>query len=309
MGTPKHDEIVNRAVELWKIDRLRSGQPYEANPELEELKEEGFILLAQQELMRHQDAEYKAYIEKEARELGIIKDDEGFEVEKPIEEVLFSTEDALCSGFAVFGNSGCGKTNLTKWLVHMLIQKGVNVYVLDSSRQWNKEPTPIGNCLEISSGRKSYSWNRSTVFDISRLSLKDKVAFANLFCQVLLKAHMNGYDKQEVIIFEECQLFIPNHALRNHRRYGSILGLVSMGRNYNLRCGFVSQFPSYVDKYLVRNTQQRYYGWMWEPNDLRYVKQLLGKRWSQQLSALEVGEFVYQNKAEIQKIKVPMFGA
>jgi len=223
------------------------------------------------------------------------------------ENSFFDVEVALRCGFCVFGNSGSGKTNLAKLLAEKLRQRGIIVYVLDSSRQWFD--FPFNHTIEVSRDRTRYEWVGSTLFDISGLNINDKVKFANMLCQTLLDSHIKAYCPWEFVVFEEAQLFLSNNALRNLSKYGSVLNLVSMGRNYNLRYGLISQFPSYVDKYLVRNTQQRYFGYIFEPNDYRYARQILGKEWVQKLKTLEVGEFLYQCKNRVQKIRVPLFGS
>lgn len=66
MTTPSKSEIVERARELWLQDRLRRGdtEAIQLTPEEEKFREEGFLLVAQQELMRDTD-EYEEYLAKE----------------------------------------------------------------------------------------------------------------------------------------------------------------------------------------------------------------------------------------------------
>jgi hypothetical protein len=300
MTTPNKQEIVQKAVELWRQDRIRANDPsFDINPEIEELREGGYLSSAQSELMRdsasHEVSEWKGYIQQ-------IENVENFEKNSETDkEDFFDVETALRSGFCIFGNSGSGKTNLGKIVTDKLREHGVTVYVLDVSNQWHDMGFPI---VHVSRAKTDYQFNGDTVFDLSDLPIWDKVSFSDLLCETLLSQHDRS--QWEMLIFEECQTFIPNNALRNLKKYANILSFLTIGRNYKLRYGMISQFPSYVEKFFVRNTQLRYWGFMYEPNDYRYARQILGKENTEQLKTLKVGEFLYQNNDKIRKVKVPL---
>jgi len=65
MVTPTKDQIVQRATELFFMDN-----PSATTPEVYELKEGGYFLTAQQELMRGESAEALSYLEEQAHDLG-----------------------------------------------------------------------------------------------------------------------------------------------------------------------------------------------------------------------------------------------
>jgi hypothetical protein len=111
----------------------------------------------------------------------------------------------------------------------------------------------------------------------------------------------------EFIVFEEAQTYLPNGALRLATRRSSpcegVLDIVTVGANYGLRFGLLTQFPAMVDKAPVKITQQRYFGWTWEKNDVQYLKGFLSKAWIEKLQSLQKGEFICQNRDRTSLIK------
>ena len=127
MTTPSKSEIVERARQLWYEDRLRreGSEALEINPEIEELREEGFIMLAQHELMTSETRKHSEWLELER-----IKNELPLETES----LIFNIEEAMRSGIFVSGTSGSGKTNLCFHLAERLMQHGIIVFVLDPSQ-------------------------------------------------------------------------------------------------------------------------------------------------------------------------------
>ena len=297
---PRKEQILELATEKWRYDQIRFGNPKlaELEPEYEELLESGYIAMARNELMYSEKRKYAKWLESEDSELEIT------------EEIPFNVEEALKTGFAILGNKGCGKTNLAKWLVKRLIENGIIVYVLDSSKAWIKKPTPIADYFTVLPyGTQRFQWEpKPIVFDLSLLPIPLKIKFVNLFCKTLLNAHIQGFNRWEFVLFEEAHLIFPNGSLRGLKRYAEAVTFATIGRNYKLGFGFITQFPANVDKLLVKLTVQRYFFQTWEPNDYRYMQRLLGK-YAKELRSLEVGECIYQAKGEIKKVVFPEYGA
>ena len=297
---PKSEEVIELAKEKWRYDQIRFGNPKlaEIEPEYKELLESGYIAMARNELMYSEKRKYAKWLESEDSELEIT------------EEIPFNVEEALKTGFAILGNKGTGKTNLAKWLVKKLIDQGIIVYVLDSSQAWIKKPTPIADYFTVLPyGTQLFQWKpKPYVFDLSLLPISLKIKFLNLFCKTLLNAHIQGFNRWEFVLFEEAHLIFPNGSLRGLKRYAEAVTFATVGRNYKLSFGLITQFPANVDKLLVKLTVQRYFFQTWEPNDYRYMQRLLGKH-AKELKSLEVGECIYQAKVEIKKVVFPEYGA
>ena len=307
MTTPNKEAILQKACELWHESRAREGDPsFDIEPEENELRESGFLAVATSELMRSNDTvspEWQNYAEKSEKKTE----------ERPEDFTLgvpFDVSLAVDSGFYVSGTSQSGKTNLAKILVEKLINNGIACYVLDSSKAWSHN-APIRNVLLVSERETRYTWNDSTVFDISALRARQKVLFVNQLCYDIYEEHVNGYERKEFIIFEEAQTYLPQGSLRLAIRRSSpcesVLDVVTVGANYGLRFGLITQFPALVDKPPVKICQQRYFGWTWEKNDVAYVKAFLGKDWIAKLQGLQKGEFVYQCRDKTELVKTARF--
>jgi len=294
MAIPKREEILARATAMFFEDCSKHGAYSFVNPEEEELKENGYISAAQSELMRdraHADsAEWKSYERATA------------EPEEPESGQLpFDVSQALDTGFFVSGTSQTGKTTLAKTLAKRLIDAGVVVYAIDPSRAWLHD-TPINQVIEIVEMRgQAGPWYGSTVFDVSTLNVRDQIAFADTLCKSLIEHHLSGETRyNEFLIFEESQNYLPQGGLRLATRRSNplenVFKLVTIGANFGLRFGIVTQFSALIDKSVVKIVQQKYCGSTFEPNDIKYLKGFLGKAWSEKLSALQRGQFVYQNR-------------
>lgn len=305
MTTPTREQIEKKARELYVEHCYRSNAPHLADitPELSELKESGFVSLAVSELMANESRKYEQY-----QSYG--KYTENLDKTEAKTEISFNVKEAMDNGFFVCGTSQSGKTNLAKHLAKMLMDNGVNVIVLDTSQAWNKN-APIETITEINTQRSVYGWNGSEVYDLSMLAMVDRYLFVDQFTQHLFKRHVDGFREPEFIIFEEAQTYLPNGCMRLSLRkkpiYEGVLNLVTVGANYNLRFGLITQFPALVDKSPVKIAMQRYFGLTWEKNDVNYIKFFIDKEWAQQLKTLQKGEFIYQCRNTIERIQTPKF--
>ena len=281
MATPRKEQIVERAMEMFHQDSF--GVTEGINPTLEELNEGGYLARAQHDLVRS-DTHY--YLDKK-EDLDKIQTHE-FEI---------NLDELLQSGLFISGTSGSGKSNLGYIIVDVLMQKGVICYCIDSSQQWEKHSS-IPNVLRISYPSsvtfRDGHVSCSTVFDVSMLMFQQRIEFADAFCKKLLDMRKrSAYDPPTVVIFEEAQLIFYQGSMRSPKKCESAIELATVGRNFNLRFIAISQFPSMVDKLLIKLCRQRYFAWTSEPNDLSYIEEIIGKEMAKQLPKLEVGEFVY----------------
>lgn len=231
--------------------------------------------------------------------------------------IPFDVEEAKETGFYTSGTSGSGKTTLAKHLVETLLFSGCIVLVLDASRAWClPNATPIRNNVKLNTplweNPNDYPV-RDTVFDMSKLSVSERFTFCDQLCKAVMDSRVNAPNPKILpwlfLIFEEAQLYLSNGCMRSLRRYGNVLNVVSNGRNFNVRFGLITQFPANVDKAPVKITQQRYFGWTTEKNDLTYIKSFLNtKEELDQLRNLAKLEFLFQYRGRVEKIKIGYYG-
>lgn len=96
-------------------------------------------------------------------------------------------------------------------------------------------------------------------------------------------------------------------SVRKNPIYDGVLDLVTVGANYGLRFGLITQFPALVDKAPVKIASQRYFGLTWEKNDIGYIQFFIGKEQGTRLKTLATGEFIYQPRGTTEKVKCSKF--
>jgi len=305
MTTPNKEMTLQRAKELFFKDNLDAP-----TPEASELVESGYMNQAKCELMRNEARqETLSYLESMANEYGLelVKQKPSRTKAKPYDFDI-DIEEALRSGIFCSGTSGSGKTNLCFHIAERLMQHGIIVYVLDPSQAWRN--SSISETITIPQVNKptQIKWKaESTIFDISLLYVKSQRKFTEQFCREIFNKAVHGFKPKVFIMFEDAQLYLPNHGLRANI-YQETMRLVTCGRNYNIRYGLITQFPSMVDKTCVKMTKQRYFGWTNEKNDIAYLRAFLGDKVSE-LETLEVGQFLYDYGKTTKRIEVPKFEA
>ena len=227
--------------------------------------------------------------------------------------IPFDITEARDTGMFGCGTSQSGKSTLFKWLVKDLIEQGNVVYVLDTSKVWTQE-TPIMCVVNVPHNGKETTImpGQSTVLDLSELSFEERFRFVNaLTANLYAWCKSFGYKKAPYtfLIYEEAQTYLPNGCMRSSRKYGSLIDLITVGANFNIRFGLITQFPAMVDKAPVKIAQQRYFGWTTEKNDLDYIQKFIGKEWLKEIKALRKGEFLYQCRNTITKFRCERFSA
>jgi len=166
----------------------------------------------------------------------------------------------MANGVFISGTSGSGKTNLAFHFAEKLMQQDINVFVLDPSQAWENSSIPTILRVPQPTQPMRIGWKAEPiVFDISLLYVKDQRRFTEQFCQAVFTAAVNGFNPKTFIWFEDAQIYVPNHALISNKNQET-LRLITTGRNYNIRFGLITQFPSMVDKTCVKMCKQRYFG-------------------------------------------------
>lgn len=291
--TPNQEQMVERARQLWMHDRLRNGQPYDITPEYSELREEGYLVVAQQELMRDND---RNQTEQYSDLDGIKPQPETQQPETPqfVKPFTVDVSELMRTGVFLTGTRQCGKTTTAKHIVTRLLSENIIVYIIDPTQAWQDIGFPVVS-ISQPEGKQLIGWlERSTLFDTSRLSPLWQQRFIELFSQAIMNA-ATARGKQDfprtVIVFEEAHTPLPNFIL-NSKNFTETKRLITQGANFNVSFVAITQFSSMVDKLPVKSAQQRYFGKTSEPNDLKYLKAYLGEN-VKQLATLRLGEFLY----------------
>jgi len=301
--------ILERATEIWFQDQFKSGIMNPNTPEINELKECGVWAQAISELMMDQPKHEVERFEEYIRNVENFERKQESKIDGQAQEIPFDVKEAMASAFYCCGTRQLsGKTNLVKQLVKRLISNGIRVFVIDPSLA-QLTNTPIHNFFRVPRGNGETTIKRvSTVFDVSKLGYGERFAFVKNFCKTLTDSHTNGYPFPEMVVFEECHCYLPNGCMRS-KKYSDIVDFCTIGGNYGLSFGAVTQFSASVDKAIVKLAQQRFFGLTTEDNDKRYVKSFIGKKWMNELIRLQLGQFLYQNRATIQKFQCQKFGS
>ncbi len=223
--------------------------------------------------------------------------------------IPFNLKECMDSGFTITGTTQTGKTLLAKEIAASLMWSGITVYIMDVSKAWLREDSPIKQSTTVTPNW-DVQFSGSTVFDLSKLGLHDRVKFVNQFCRERLNEHVNGYSIPELVLFEEAQTYMPNGSFRlsikKNPVFDGVVDFVTVGGNYSLRFGLITQIPSLVDKTPFKIAQQHYFGPCGEPNDFNYVKQFLKKEHRQMLTDLKKLEFIYKYSEVVHKFKVDL---
>jgi len=313
MTTPKREDIITKAFELNARRNYRTNLN---SPEVDELKESGIYEEAKNELMRNPSNEFLAYLEKEAMSLGYRLTKEKIEHSKQIVSDPFSIDldEAMRTGLFISGTSHSGKTNLAFVVSDLLLSNNIIVYVVDPSQAWYNSSVP--NVIQIrwpmsvtfrdGNAENGKLIKNGTVFDVSRLTILQQKEFVESFCKKIFELRVDSKVKPKTFIFfEEAHLFFPEGSMRS-KRYQEALRIITVGRNFNIRFGLITQWCALIDKTVIKFPRQKYLGYSDEKNDKEYLRNFIGKR-VDELETLEVGQFIYDFGKNTTKVQVPLF--
>lgn len=284
MATPTKAEILARAKELYAQDCFRNGcsELSDVNPEYDELAESGYLSLARSMLMRdsHRSAiESKDYVDFP-------------------QEFDVDLQELYQSNGLVLGSRGTGKSDLGMMICDRALQNDVLCYVIDPSKDWITRG-PIPNYTE-----KLAVTEKSTVFDVSLMSPNEQRKAVEIFCKSLFESQVSKEDRTQVlVIFEESHTYFYQGSMRS-KNMANCVRLLSVGRNFDCACLLISQFPSMLDKFAIKHsTSQMWFGYSREPNDVEYLRKILGDN-TKELSKLNDGEFLYLTRKSLSKIAI-----
>ena len=218
----------------------------------------------------------------------------------------FDIEEGKKSGVYFSGTSGSGKTNAAKSVIKMLMEAGISCYIFDPSQAWLK--SSITNIIVVSALPTDLVVNQSTVFDISRLLVSDQKIVVSDFCKGLFAHQVNLPEADRkwcFVFFEEAQIYLQQNSMRANSS-AEVMRLITVGRNFKIRYGLITQFPSTIDKLPVKMTKQRYFGYTDEKNDVEYIRSFLGDQ-VEELKSLKLGEFIYNKGTTLEHVQFPEF--
>ncbi|MDH5783676.1 MAG: hypothetical protein OEZ35_08480, partial [Candidatus Bathyarchaeota archaeon] len=276
------------------------SEALDINPEEEELREEGFLMLAQHELMRDTD-QYEEYL---AKELGKNVEDVR---EKPKDIISFPIKAIMKEGSIIVGGRGSGKSNLAKLIVKEALACRIQVKVLDSSLAWKSFPLPK---IKVRKGRVECKPN--AIYDLSRLSVVEMREFVSaMITEDTMRAIELtdlGVKAPLLYVLEEVQNLIFPNTLRM-LKYQEISRFATQGRNFNLSYVGITQRLSAVDVNLVEISGCKFWFKLEGENNLRKARAWLDKYHVWRLRELKLGEAYQQIGSNIDFIKVPKFEA
>lgn len=294
--------IRREALKLFIVDN-----PDRNNPEDYELRESGYWNLSRDSLMRSEDSEYKIHIEKEARDLGLLKHrKELFETEYDGDLEDFPVKAILREGCFLTGNRGCGKSNALMVLVERMLRRKIEVKVFDGCLAWKYYPLPH---IRVTSVEQAFQkWN--VVYDLSRLSvLEAREVVTKMMTrdmQAAIALTDAGMKPKCVYILEEAQNLIPTNSLRA-QKYMEISRFITQGRNFGLSYVCSTQRLSTVDINLIEISGVRYWFKLEGARNLSKARWWLDKYVVWRLRDLEVGQCYVQVGSKAKLLKVPMF--
>ena len=225
-------------------------------------------------------------------------------------EFSFDVEEAFRSGFYISGAPGSGKSDVAMYAIDMLIEAGAIVFILDPSQDWLERYTAINYVVNF----KNPPFNleeikvKSCIIDTSTLTVLQLQEVADRFCWLLYwhQAQIPKQQRQQIfVLFEEAQMVFPQGVMRA-KRLQNVVRLITVGRNYKLRAGLVTQFAAMVDKDSIKSARQRYFGWTDEVNDVAYISAIVGNEEAKNLRYYKPGEFLlnYPAKNILEKIRI-----
>jgi hypothetical protein len=295
MTTPTRTEIETCAKELWHRDRARLGDPsFDINPELNELKEGGYLSSARSELMTNTET----------------KNEQWLKTSESVETSAFEIDiqQLFESNALVLGSRHTGKSDLAMMISDKVMLENAVIIVFDPSLDWSARSS-IPRVLKVEPHRMLDVPCESTIFDISLLSPSQQQRIVENFSEKLFEHQAQAEKRRQyLVIFEEAHTYFYQGCMRAQNMTNTVR-LLSVGRNVEIACVLVSQFASMLDKFCVRHAlSQAWFGFTKEPNDIKYLRQILGSE-IEKLSKLDDGEFLFSTRHAIQKISIEPYTA
>lgn len=284
---PKREEILAHARELFFQQSYRSGIQNVNNPEDSELLEGGFYQQAVSELMTSVERKNEKWI-------NTVSENSDFTVDV---QQLFE------SNALVLGSRHTGKSDIAMMISDKVMLEKAVVVVFDPSLDWIARSS-IPRVMKVEPYSVLDVPCESTIFDISLLSPSQQQRTVENFSEKLFQSQASNPERKAcVVIFEEAHTYFYQGCMRS-KNLANCVRVLSVGRNVSIGCVLISQFASMLDKFAIKHsTSQAWFGFTREPNDLNYLKQILGSD-VKELSKLKDGQFLYLTRKGLSKINI-----
>lgn len=295
MTTPTKLEIYEKALELYVEHCYRSGNPKLADltPEYNELTESGFVQTARSELMTNLERKHQEWLHNEDDLMA--------------KSFMVDLKEGLKSGIFVSGGKQTGKTNLVKKIANEYIKFGCIVKVFDVSRAWLKSSLPYYQT--INTKNLLLDFDSSVVYDLSTLYSEQIKQFIAKVIDIEFRHQVQTPEdkrKWRVYIFEEGQILVPANRLRSTEAQ-AVLRLMTVGANYKIAYVLITQRPVTVDTTALELCYQKYFGRCDGDNDLKKIRNWVGKENLKELPNLKLGQFIYDMGSTTEKIETDLF--
>jgi len=301
--TPKHEQIVQKAIEMWRQDRIRANDPsFDIDPELCELREGGYLSAARSELMRSEGYDWKIHLEQQEAIHDTVQN-----MIRDKHAVPLDFEECKRSNILISGTNQQGKSLAAMGISDLLMRRQWQVLVFDNCGHW-REKSSILNSFVVRQKKDKIRMKvgESMIFDISLLKPKDQRKFVEqILEQIWMFRVLQKPSQWLMLVFEEFQLyarFVRGNDAQN------ILRIMSVGANHKIRCLGITPDLALIDTAFIRLAQQRYHFRLGnEPNAKRRFRAYYGLDWCRVAQDLDVGFTLYVNKDKLEVWKIPLF--
>lgn len=321
MVTPIKEQIVKLATERWHADQLKKGNPaFDIKPELSELREGGYLSVAQSELMRNPNHdEWDGYNER----IENLK--KNLETEQKVLNSDFLTvetidlNEVLKSGLAIVGGRGTAKTTTAKHLIRRFIREkaSVRIRAFEDAYEFSKNSDIPFYQILTENTRRIYALSQCTYFTGKLYNPEDATTILRSFVirdwgkQVEKVLASNGqYDKWILYVTDDSHSILDRYSL-SRTINKTLLRWVGTGRNYCMSYITVSQrFQSIPTQLLERiNTGYLIFKLTGANNKIKLKAIGLTKPTIKRIERLKTGEAVYYHEGKEEMIYIPKFKA
>jgi hypothetical protein len=199
---------------------------------------------------------------------------------------------AATQTFGAIAAKGGGKSYLAGVAVEQLVGHNVPCIVIDPIGNWawlklHADGVQRGLDIAVLGGEHAdlgieadqgaavgehlVELEQSAVIDVSAFSKSKRKEFVADFCEALYRAARTRRTPR-MVVFEEAQLFAPQHTQRGEERMlGAVTDIVRLGRNYGIGSMLVTQRPQSVSKEVLNQIECLLVGGLRGPHERKAI--------------------------------------